>query len=60
MKCFVHHIEGFELDSVGNEEPLMVLDREYATIRSMTQKAGLGKAVLFTLVSSVTRTVAGI
>ena len=60
MKCFVHHIEGFELDSVSHEEPLMVLGREYAAIRSMIQKAGLGKAVLFTLVSSVTRTVAGI
>ena len=60
MKCFVHHIEGFELDSVGNGEPLMVLGREYAMIRSMSQKAGLRKAVLFIPVSSVTRTVAGI
>lgn len=60
MKCFVHHIEGFELDSVGNGEPSMVLGREYATIRSMIQKAGLRTAVLFIPVSSVTRTVAGI
>lgn len=60
MKYFVDHTEGFELDSVGNGEPLMVLGREYATIGSMAQKEGLGKAVLFTPVSSVTRTVAGI
>ena len=44
MKCFVHHIDGFELDSVGNGEPSMVLGREYATIRSMIQKAGLRTA----------------
>ena len=60
MKYSADHTEGFELDSVGNGEPLMVLGREYAKIGSMALKEGLGKAVLFTPVSSVTRIVAGI
>lgn len=59
MECFVHRIKGFGLDPVGNEEPLKVLGGEYDMIRSVVQKDGFGKAVLFMAVPSVPRTEVG-
>lgn len=51
MKCFACHREAFGLEPAGSGEPLKGLGREHDVIRSLVQKDGFGKAVLFTDVS---------